>query len=272
MVNQKYKSVFSLFFLTFLLGVSIFSITTVAQLPKTSGTTPMKDIVVDGVITEAEWADRDWKIQFYLNIDDAFNPPDKDGLNYMYLGEDHTNFYIGLDLCSDQTGDPTDEWVGVWLNVNNRSFNTTLTWASYLDNGTESLLHDVEHDDVFPYFNDQLGTMGGGYDVNNDGEFNAVHGSTQGDYTHFDFGAPSFNISSESILGDHLTQIDFAIDIKEWFTLFPEIYAPNVNEMRLYIDCSSNITIDDHKVVFWYNDGTMNPNDPQQTIALNTGT
>jgi len=61
----------------------------------------MQNIVVDGIINEAEWTDGDWKVEFYLNIDDAFNPPDKDGNNYMYLGEDVTNFYIGLDLCSD---------------------------------------------------------------------------------------------------------------------------------------------------------------------------
>ena len=62
MTNQKSKTLLFLFFLTFLLGLSIFSIGTMAQVPKTSGTAPMKDIVIDGVINEAEWADRDWKI------------------------------------------------------------------------------------------------------------------------------------------------------------------------------------------------------------------
>ena len=273
MVNQKYKSLFILFFLTILMCLSIFSIGVSAQVPKTSGTTPMQNIVVDGVINETEWADGDWKIKFHLNIDDAFNPPDKDGANYIYLGEDHTNFYVGLDLCSDQTGDPTDEWVGIWLNVNNRTFDNITTWASYLDDGAESLLHDVEYDQPLPFFRDELSIMGGGYDVNNDGEWITVYGTTQGDYTLFDDSTtPTFNITSELIAGDHLTQIDFAVDIKEMFTLFPEIYAANVNEMRLYIECRSNITIDNHNVVFWYNDGTMNPNDPQQTIAINTGT
>jgi hypothetical protein len=273
MTNQKHKALLLLFFLTSLLCLSIVPFAISGQFPKISGTAPMKDIVIDGVIDETEWADRDWKIEFYLNIDETFNPPDNDGYNYMYLGEDHSNFYVGLDLCSDQTGDPTDEWLGIWLNVNNRFFNSTTSWASYLDNGTESLLHDVEYDDVFPFFGDQLGSMGGGYDVNNDGEYTVIHGTTQGNYTLFDDNTkPTFNITSALVSGENLTQIDFSIDIKEWYWLFPEIYAANVQEMRLQVECRSNTIIDDHKVVFWYNNGTMNPNDPQQTIDINNGT
>jgi hypothetical protein len=273
MVSQKFKSLLLLFFLSNLLCVSIFSFNSLAQVPKTSGSAPMQDVVIDGVISDAEWVDRDWKINFTLDIDDVFNPPDKDGVNYMYLGEDHTNFYVGLDLCSDQTGDPTGEWVGIWLNVNNRSFDTLSTWASYLDNGTESLLHDVENDQPLPFFRNQVTGLYSGYDINNNGEYNAVHGTTQGDYTLFDeFTSPTFNITSVSVVGDNLTQLDFSVDVKEWFSLFPDIYAKAINEMKLLIECRSNITIDDHKVVFWYNDGTMNPNDPQQTKSINNGT
>jgi hypothetical protein len=273
MVNQKFKALLLLSFLTILLYLSIFSFGISAQVPKTSGTAPMQNIVIDGVISETEWEDRDWKIQFHLDIDEVFNPPDKDGFNYMYLGEDYTNFYVGLDLCSDQTGDPTDEWLGIWLILNNRTFGTLTTWASYLDNGTESLLHDVENDKIFPFFNDQLNPLFSGYDVNNDGEFSAVHGTTQGNYTLFDeFTSPTFNITSALTAGDHLTQLDFSVDIKEWFPLFPDIYANNLNEMRLLIESRSDIPINDHKVVFWYDDGTMNPNDPQQTKSINTGT
>ncbi len=130
MVNRKIITISLLFFLTILSCLSIFSFGVSAQVPKISGTTPLQTVVIDGVINEAEWADRDWKINFTLDIDDVFNPPDKDGYNYMYLGEDYTNFYVGLDLISDQTGDPTDEWVGIWMNVNNRSFDNLETWAS----------------------------------------------------------------------------------------------------------------------------------------------
>ncbi|MHA2182840.1 MAG: hypothetical protein ACXAAH_15585, partial [Promethearchaeota archaeon] len=273
MANKKIKSIILLFLLTSLFSLSVFSFGISAQVPKASGTTPMLGVVIDGVISETEWEDRDWKIQFYLNIDDVFNPPDKDGYNYMYLGEDYTNFYVGLDLCSDQTGNLTDEWVGIWLNVNNRSFNDFTAWAGYLDNGSESLLHDVENNQPLPFFRDQEMGLSSGYDVNNDGEYNAVHGTTQGDYTLFDDSFPSlFNISSVLYSGDNITQLDFAVDIKEWFPFFPEVYANALNEMQLLIDCSNSIAIDDHKLVFWYNDGTMDPNDPLQTRPINSGT
>lgn len=273
MVDQKFKSLLLLFLLTSLLCINIFTIGIYAQIPQTSGSAPMQNVIIDGVISETEWAERDWKVQFYLDIDEVFNPPDKDGYNYMYLGEDYTNFYVGLDLCSDQTGDPADEWLGIWLITNNRTFDSLTTWASYLDNGTESLLHDVENDNVFPFFNNLLNPLYSGYDVNNDGEYTAVHGTPQGNYTLFDDSTtPTFNISSTLSASDHLTQLDFAVDITEWFSLFPDIYASALYEMKLLVECRSNVTLDDHKVVFWYNDGTMNPNDPQQTKSINTGT
>ncbi len=52
-----------------------------ASLPRTSGTTPMTNIVMDGVIDEDEWSYADWKVGFYLDIDDVGNPPDTDGMN-----------------------------------------------------------------------------------------------------------------------------------------------------------------------------------------------
>lgn len=273
MTNQKFYSIIGLFSFFLLLFMGPFSVNFWDEFPKTSSTAPMGNIVVDGVINEAEWADRDWKIEFYLDIDEVFNPPDNDGWNYLYLGEDVSNLYLGLDLCSDQTGDLTDEWVGVWLNINNRSFDSLATWANFLDNGTESLLHDVENDVIFPFFRNQLRAFQGGWDINSEDEYNVIYGTSEGDYTLFDdFTTPSFNITSELISGDHLTQIDFSIDVEEWFTLFPDIYADGLQNIRLYVKCRSSVSLDEHKVVFWYNDGTMNPNDPQQTSMLNTGT
>ena len=273
MVKQKFNTLLLLFILAFLLCLSMVSVSLSTTVPKTSGSAPMQNVVVDGVINEAEWTDRDWKVKFYLDINETFNPPDKDGFNYMYLGEDLTNFYVGLDLCSDQTGDPTDEWVGVWLSVNNRTFNNVPTWASYLNNGTESLIHDVEHDDIDPFFENQYTTLISGWDVNNDGEYNTVYGTTQGDYTHFDWQPiPYFNVTSALSAGNHLTQLDFSVDIKEWFSLFPEIYADAVSEMRIALETRANTSIADHKLVFWYSDGTVNSSDPLQTRTINTGT
>ena len=273
MKKQKFYTPIVMILFAFLMLMNVFPIITLGQLLETSGSTPMENVVIDGVINEAEWADKDWKIGFYLDIDEVFNPPDTDGWNYLYLGEDVSNLYIGLDLCSDQTADLTDEWIGVWLNINNRSFDSLTTWANYLNNGTESLLHDVEHDAVFPFFENQLRTFQGGWDVNSNDEYAVIHGTTEGDYTNFDdFTVPTFNITSQLVSGDNLTQIDFSIDVEQWFTLFPEIYADAIQNMRLSVNCRSSVSIDEHKVVFWYNDGTMNPDDPQQTRILNTGT
>ena len=131
MKKQKFYTPIVMILFAFLMLMNVFPIITLGQLLETSGSTPMENVVIDGVINEAEWADKDWKIGFYLDIDEVFNPPDTDGWNYLYLGEDVSNLYIGLDLCSDQTADLTDEWIGVWLNINNRSFDSLTTWANY---------------------------------------------------------------------------------------------------------------------------------------------
>ncbi|MHA2288317.1 MAG: hypothetical protein ACXABG_05980, partial [Promethearchaeota archaeon] len=49
---------------------------------KLSLSPPMKNVVIDGNINATEWADRDWTISFFLDIDEVGNPPDKDGTNY----------------------------------------------------------------------------------------------------------------------------------------------------------------------------------------------
>ena len=55
MVNQKVKSLVLLFSLALLMGIGMISMSLSAPVPKTSGSTPMENIVVDGVINEAEF-------------------------------------------------------------------------------------------------------------------------------------------------------------------------------------------------------------------------
>jgi len=275
MFTKPKKNLIILLIISNLLLLSLLSLKTIetnAILPKPSNS-PMQNIVIDGTINEAEWSDRDWKVEFYLNIDDAFNPPDSDGNNYMYLGEDLDNLYIGLDLCSDQTGNETDEWLGVWLNTNNRFFNTTSTWASDVDDGAESLLHDVEHDDVYPFFANNLNGIGG-IDFNNDNEINPVLGIIEGNYTLFDEGGDEyFNITSVPNLGDHQIWVDFSIDVSEWFTIFGELYASAIQDIKFeWIKSRVNTTITDQKIILWYNNGTWNKDDPKQVIEINDDT
>ena len=75
-------------------------------------------ITIDGNISSGEWDDAAHIEQWYMDADEE----NTDGNNYMYLTEDATYLYIGLDLCSDTTNDGTGEWVGVWLNTNQTQF------------------------------------------------------------------------------------------------------------------------------------------------------
>ncbi len=102
MTNKKSIIVISILIL---MSLGLTPISLSAETPKMSGSLPMEGITIDGVINETEWEGLDWKVPFYLDIDDAGNPPDTDGFNYLYLGEDLSNLYIGLDLASDKTGD-----------------------------------------------------------------------------------------------------------------------------------------------------------------------
>ncbi len=244
-----------------------------AAIPKMSGTTPMTGIVMDGVIEEDEWSDADWKVGFYLDIDDVGNPPDTDGMNYMYLGEDEHNIYLGLDLCSDQTGGTIGEWIGVWLITNNRTFTDVATWVSYLNNGTESLLHDVENDVPYPYFLN-VSSGGIGHFPKSDNQYTAIHGSVEGDYSLLNQsgGQPTFNLTSAPYFSDHRVQVDFSIDIKDYNTYFKELYANATVKVVLSTYGKASIPITDNEITFWYNNGTMNANDPLQTYSINSGT
>jgi len=257
----------------FLISLGIISSVFSEESPKTIGSLPMENINVDGTINEAEWADRDWKVKFYLDIDEVFNPPDTDGYNYLYLGEDLINFYIGLDLCSDQTGDITKEWVGVWLNVNNRSFNDLSGWASYLDNGTESLLHDVENNTALSYFTNELSISSSGWDFNDDNEYNAIYGSTEGNYIIFDDGGgpspPFFNITSVANNSDYVSWIDFSVDITKWFTIFPQLSASGVYEINFLIRSQTNVSVTKNEIILWNSDGTIDINDLDQVKPIN---
>ncbi|MFX1281211.1 MAG: hypothetical protein ACFFA3_17805, partial [Promethearchaeota archaeon] len=239
--------------------------------PKASGSTPMKGVVIDGIISDAEWSDRDWKVPFHLDIDDAGNPPDTDGYNYIYLGEDKNNLYIGLDLASDQTGDTTGEWISLFLITNNRTFTDYNGWEGYLNNGTESLVYDVENDQVWPFISNTI--AGSSQRVNDDSEYNAVFGSVEGSTVELDnIDDVYFNITSELNNGYYINQIDFSIDIVKWIGIFKELFAPTVSRIHFQMIHKVNVTINEHLLYLRYPNGTLNPNDPDQVRVLNTGT
>ena len=120
---------------------------------------PMNNVVIDGVINENEWSGADWKIDFYLDVD---NTPDYngtinvDGENVLYVGEDLNNLYLALDLCSDRSDNETSEWIGVWLNTANRTFDNYFDWVTFFDNGVETLLHEVEENQPWEYYSEEI--------------------------------------------------------------------------------------------------------------------
>jgi hypothetical protein len=238
---------------------------------RVSSAVPMKGITVDGTITEAEWQGLDWKVPFYLDIDDAGNPPDTDGFNYFYLGEDLSNVYIGLDLCSDRTGGTNGEWVGVWLNINNRTFTNSIEWEQYIDDGVETLVYDVEKDQEMKFLSNTIsGTLS--Y-VNDDSEYAATYGTISGNTTHLrNLDGIFFNVTAEFVGGFYVSRVEFTIDTLKWFSLFQEIFASNIQWINFQIYTKANDTISEHSLYLAYSDGTINPNDPDQVKGLSTTT
>ncbi len=232
----------------------------------------MSSVVLDGAINASEWADADWNITFYLDVD---NNPDwngkinVDGNNTLYIGEDATNLYLGLDLCSDRSDNETDEWIGVWLNTANRVFDNYADWVDFFDNGVETLIYDVDADQPWEYFSDfQLKWW---YDVNDDSEFVAYYGTPEGTAENFDTGYPEFNITSENVSSNELHWLNFSIDMTKWVYMEQELDV--FENLDILIGSRHNTSINDFKLVLWNSDGTFpSLSDPDQVISLNTGT
>lgn len=238
--------------------------------PNMSGSLPLSGVTIDGVINEDEWEALDWKVSVYLDIDDVGNPPDTDGFNYLYLGEDLSNLYVGLDLCSDQTGDTTGEWVGMWLNTNNRTFSDYNEWESFLDNGTESLVYDVENDKAWDFLSSTIGGVVSR--VNDDSEYIATNGVISGNTTHlYNLNGEFFNITAEFVNGDYQSWVEFNVDTTKWFSIFEEIFASNIEWIQFQIYTQANISISEHFLYLAYSDGSVNPFDADQVRVLSNG-
>lgn len=251
--------------LLMLMGMFSYSFSIVT--PKTSGSLPMQGVTVDGTITEAEWEGLDWKVPFYLDIDDVGNPPDTDGYNYLYLGEDVSNLYIGLDLCSDKTGGTNGEWVSVWLNTHNRTFSNSVEWESNYNDGVESLVYDVEQDQVWDFLSDTIGGILSR--VNDDSEYSATYGTISGNTTDlYNLNGIFFNITAELVGSYYVSTVEFIIDTVKWLPLFDGIFASNIQWIEFQIYTKANISISDHSLYLAYSNGSVNPSDLNQVRTL----
>ena len=239
------------------------------EFPKMSNA-PMSNVVIDGVINASEWADADWEIIFYLDVDntpDWNNKTNVDGNNTLYIGEDSTNLYLGLDLCSDLSDNETGEWIGVWLNTANRVFNNYFEWVDFFNNGTESLLHEVDNDIPKKYYSNTVGFTT--EYVNDDSEYVSSYGTIDGNSDDLRmFWLGDFNITSETVGSDELYWINFSVDLTKWWPVEEEI--DEIKAMEINIATEHNDTINDQRIILWNNDGTMPSfKDPQQVISLN---
>ena len=267
----KKKTILGLSILV-LMSIGLITLSVSNKTPKTNSADPMEGIVVDGTITEAEWEGCDWKVGFYLDIDDVGNPPDTDGNNYLYLGEDLNNLYIGLDLCSDKTGGTNGEWVSVWLNTNNRSFSDAQAWESYYDDGVESLMYDVENDQEWKFLSNTI--SGFQSTINDDSEYSAIYGNIDGNKADMDYlDALVFNITAENVGGYYISRVEFNVDFKVWYNdFFDGIFLDNIQRVNFQIYTSANTTILEHYLYLAYNNGTINNDDQNQIRELSTST
>ncbi|MFX1376286.1 MAG: hypothetical protein ACFFA0_10765 [Promethearchaeota archaeon] len=230
----------------------------------------IEEVVIDGYINESEWANADWKIPFFLDVDNA---PDYngainvDGENVLYLGEDSINLYLAIDLCSDRSNNETDEWIGVWLNTANRTFDNYFDWVDFFNNGTESLIHDVENDQPWEYYTDYV--IAYSQYINDDTEIIPFYGTTDGNADALRSGSSEdFNVTSETIGADELYWINFSVDLSKWYPLQDELDV--IQSIAIEIGTEHNVSINEHKLILWNSDGTLPPlNDPQQVISLN---
>ncbi len=238
--------------------------------PESSGV--MHYINLDGVINDAEWATAQYKTQFWLNVD----PDHIDGNNYLYLGEDEDNLYIALDLCSDNTSDDTGEWLGLWLNTDNSKISSKAAWEDNIDNGTEFLMHDVQNDRNWPFFDESKApSIYSSAKVNNMSEINVVDGTLTGDLPDLvvDGDAAYLQLNSSLNISNHITRLDFEINMSKNFpsNLIQQLLLENINQIQISLYSRTNITITSNKIVFWYSNGTYNLNDPDQVVNIHSG-
>ncbi len=232
-------------------------------------------IVMDGNLSAGEWDEAEHVISWYMDADIE----NYDGDNYMYIAEDPDNLYLALDLVSDQTDDPKDEWVGVWLNtneaVNNETdwYNTTANWEAALNNGMESLLYDVDNNREMPFF-DPDGMMAGfATNFQSLDELTPINGSFTG--TLDDVGgwdSKSANMTSEYNGTDYIYRLDIEVNITDYYTFFKELYANHTIYVEFKVNTWSNVTLQRHFVTIRDESGTIDFSDPYKTLEINTGT
>ena len=220
---------------------------------------PVFNVDLDGYFTEDEWKAADYyNFPFYLDVDNRIDPQENkanvDGWNYISIGEDEDNYYIGLDLCSDRTNNLDGEWIS--LGIGNRipeSYNSELAFYAVENYGFEYLTYNVSEDDMTEY---KLILEGGNdyYDmipfVPEYDSFSLSRGDVEGDYLDLWSNDDTYNeydienvVTLSSRYYDNILNygagewavLDFAINVSEMFpTHNVSDFLPTINDF--YVD------------------------------------
>ncbi|MBD3406325.1 MAG: hypothetical protein GF411_09465 [Candidatus Lokiarchaeota archaeon] len=233
----------------------------------------ISNIIIDGNITSNEWDNAEQKIAWYMDAD----PANSDGYNYMYLAEDSDNLYIAVDLCSDQTGSTTEEWIGIWLNTNETDTTAPSVserrdnWYNGLNAGLESLIFDTENNRTYPFLREDDALIGMANDYTNLDDFTVHLGSMDGEASalnNFD-DSDYLNITSEYNGTHYVYRLDYNATFRDFYEYFPEIFGSHTQRLDLNLGSFFNITVDEHFMTILDQNGNLRSD---IEVQLNTGT
>jgi len=225
---------------------------------------------IDGLIGDTEWTGLDIDDTFYIYADTSDG--NIDGDNRLLIGEDEENLYIGLDLNSDQTVDPSSEWVGIWLNTNNSTFSDEYEWARHMNDGVESLIVNVSSMELWePWGDPSFPEMDQYIFTEEDVLTPAIYSDYYGVYGDLESNDDSYyGLNSTSSIGYEVTRLDIEYNISTFYgNLFDE-YTDHIQGIRFNLGSILNSTINSHRVVAWKPDGTLDLDDPNQYFSGTT--
>lgn len=110
--------------------------------------------IIDGLIETNEWLYASFILTSY-HADEIYGG---NGYEYIYIGQNATHLFVGLDLCSDRDFYNTTRWFGCFFNVELISFNET-NFSSALGNGLDSIIYNIKDNAI---------AIGGNFDNSND--------------------------------------------------------------------------------------------------------
>lgn len=219
---------------------------------------------IDGIISSGEYDKTNWKVGEYFDVNTTNN--NTAGFNYFYVGQDTSNVYVAIDLCSDVQNTTSGEMVSVWLNTLNRSFGLGApfgsynnSWYDYRNNGTENFVYDVQNGWIKPYttntdsyydawINNASSTLAANLTMGtqfpntpNTGDWS--HTNT---VNHYWYGAVSADGGSGTMFYDKVT-LNFTVDLATYFQYRTEFLSQIMNTI-------SNASIN---IYTWVEDGGM---------------